>query len=672
MAKITNVRRVFLRGESSQALDIDTDFGKSSLGEDRNTIVKYLEDKYNRGKDIHVALVGTRTTYSIKSALRDVGRTFEIPPSEIFAVTKEIDESISLDENLKKSKSLKTFIEKYLEPFKIASQITGVTSNFGVHAGGVVISDIHYPLNKTLPLHKSNSDTPSTILDKDEIQDLVGLIKYDLLGVNALTQITYTKSLLGDKDIYSDYTESSEPFKMCKSGHHKNIFQFESPLGKRTFKECKMESIMDLSNASGMIRQMGTAEGRLMYDKYKENSMSDESVWKQSLRSEVSEKTFDVVLPILSKTYGVLIYQEQLSEMIQKLSNEKFSFGEGDSVRKTLSKFVGKHGLVPSLQGKRSQLKEWHKDMFDLLNKYVIPFLDEDDLNIEGVVDFINFNLDSKDHLPIPQKGIINWFIIGSTYLFSIIHSVAYSVISFNQMHQKYYHPVQFWIGALSTGSKDDVNNYVTSAQSESGIKFLGPHINKSSFSFTEEGEKVVRFGLGFIAGMDKAAEEIINERKNGDFKSFQDFISRMKGKRSVNKKTIENLIFSGAFYEDQESIYNSCNGDPLAWDDKSKRIREANVLGVVLSNAVKVDTEGCSSISELHDGISSLCGFIVLKNTLKKTKKGKDYFLLSVKCVISEEKTNVFVWDSSVSLKEGEYYKCKLKKQNDFVSLSY
>lgn len=672
MAKITNIRRVFLRGESAQALDIDCDFGKSLLGEDRNTIVKYLESKYNNGNNVHVALVGTRTVYSIKSALRDVGRTFEIPPSEIFAVTKEIDESVSLDENLKKSKLLKSFLEKYLEPFKIASQITGVTSSFGVHAGGVVISDKHYPLNKTLPLHKSNSETPSTIFDKDEIQDLVGLVKYDLLGVNALTQILYTKTLLGDTDIYSDYKESSEPFALCKAGAHKNIFQFESPLGKRTFKECKMESIMDLSNASGMIRQMGTAEGRMMYDKYKEYSMSPRDVWEDALKDEVSIKTYNTVLPILEKTYGVLIYQEQLSEMIQKLSNEKFSFGEGDSVRKTLSKFVGKHGLVPSLQGKPQQLKEWHKDMIDLLHKYVIPFLDEKDLSIECVQDFINFNLDSKNCLPIPQKGIINWFIIGSTYLFSIIHSVAYSVISFNQLYQKYYHPVQFWIGALSTGSKDDVSNYVNSAMSESKIQFLGPHINKSDFSFKEEGDKIVRFGLGFIAGMDKAAEEIINERKNGDFKSFQDFISRMKGKRSVNKKTVENLIFSGAFDEDQEILYNTYGGDPLAWDDKSKRSREASVLGVVLSNVVKVDTEGCSAISELHEGISSLCGFIVLKNTLKKTKKGKDYYLVSVKCSISEEKTNVFVWDSSVLLKEGEFYKCKLKKQNDFVSLSY
>jgi DNA polymerase III alpha subunit len=149
----------------------------------------------------HVAFVGTRTIYSIKSALRDVGRTFEIPPSEIFAVTKEIDESISLEENLKKSKLLKSFVEKYLEAFKIASQITGVTSNFGVHAGGVVISDVHYPLNKTLPLHRANNETPATIFDKDEIQDFVGLVKYDLLGVNALSQIAYTKYLLKNHHI---------------------------------------------------------------------------------------------------------------------------------------------------------------------------------------------------------------------------------------------------------------------------------------------------------------------------------------------------------------------------------------------------------------------------------------------------------------------------------------
>lgn len=671
MSKITNIRNVFLREEGQEALDIDTDFGSSLIGEERNTIIKYLEGKYNNGNNIHVAFVGTRTVYSIKSALRDVGRTYGIQPSEIFDVTKEIDESISLEENLKRSQKLKTFISKYLEPFKIASQIVGVTSNFGVHAGGVVISDKHYPLNKTLPLHRANNDTPATIFDKDEIQDMVGLVKYDLLGVNALTQIAYTKHLLNDNNLYSDYEENPDPFSMCKSGHHKNIFQFESPLGKRCFKELKMTSIMDLSNASGMIRQMGTADGRMMYDKYKGNSTSSREEWESRLRSETSQKTYNVVLPILEKTYGVLIYQEQLSEMIRDLSEGQFSFGEGNNVRKTLSKFVGKYGLVDSLQGKKSALKPWWDDIMKILNKYVIPFLDEEDLSIEGVQDFINFKLDDNNNLPLPERGILNWFIIGSTYLFSIIHSVAYSILSYNQMYQKYYHPIEFWIGALSCGGKDDIYNYVSSAQSESKIKFLPPNINQSDFSFSKEGDMTIRFGLGFIAGMDKAANEIIEERKSGNFKNFNDFLIRTKHIRSVNKKTIENLIFAGAFDEDQKTIYDSWEkAEPQEWDKRSITQRELNVLGVVLSNVVSIDTEGLIAISDLKDGVIQQCAFIPVKSTLKKTKKGKDYILLSVKCVINEDKHNIFIWDPNIKFHEGEVYRVNLKKQNDFLNI--
>ena len=677
MTKVVSKRNVFLREAGMDFIDADIDFSNNPLTEKgRDYILQNLAKKYNRDGNIHFALVGVRTVYSIKSALRDIARTHDVPASETFAVTKEIDDSYTVEENIKRSKIFEEYNRRYPEVVRIASQIVGVTSNFGVHAGGVVISDDAYPLQKYVPLQRSHSGIPATLYDKDELQDVCGFIKYDLLGVTALSQILYVKYLLGDNTYYEDYKVNLEPFSLCKKGAHKNIFQFESPLGKRSFSELKMESIYDLSNASGMIRQMGTEGGRAMYEKYKLLSNSLEEQWISTLKNEVSEELFEIIYPILKPTYGVLIYQEQLSSMIQKISKEKYSFGDGNSVRKKLSKFVGKHGLVDSLQGKPELLRAWHTDMIDILGKYLIPFLSEKDIGIVGRK-FINFELDNKNHLPLPEDGILNWFIIGSTYLFSVIHSVAYSFISYNQLYQKYYHPTEFWLGALSTGNKDDISNYVSSAISESKITFLKPDVNKSDFLFNKEGELTVRFGLSYIAGMDKAATEIINERKNGEYTSFENFLLRMKGKRVVNKTAIERLIFSNAFNEDPKECYdlyckNKGEKNELKWTKKDiiSREREALNCNISYSSINKEDLLNTVSIESIPDGGVGLTVFTI--NTIKtaKTKKaGKPYRILSVVDLNNGNKSTIFLWENSIILEEGLSYKAKIKKGGDFYS---
>lgn len=677
MAKVISKRNVFLREAGMDFIDADIDFSNNPLTDHgRDYILQHLAQKYNKDGNIHFALVGVRTVYSIKSALRDIARTYDVPASETFAVTKEIDDSYTIEENIKRSKIFEDYNKKYPEVVRIASQIVGVTSNFGVHAGGVVISGEDYPLQKYVPLQKSHSGIPATLYDKDELQDVCGFIKYDLLGVTALSQVLYVKYLLGDKDYYKDYEVNPKPFSMCKKGAHKNIFQFESPLGKRSFIELKMESIYDLSNASGMIRQMGTEGGRAMYEKYKMLSNSSEEQWVSTLKEEVSEELFEIVYPILKPTYGVLIYQEQLSSMIQKISKEKFSFGDGNSVRKKLSKFVGKHGLVDSLQGKPELLRAWHSDMIDSLGKYLIPFLSEKDIGETGRK-FINFELDNKGHLPLPDKGILNWFIIGSTYLFSVIHSVAYSFISYNQLYQKYYHPTEFWLGALCTGSKDDVSNYVSSAISESGINFLKPDINKSQFLFSKEDVYTIRFGLSYIAGMDKAADEILKERENGPFINFMDFISRMKGKRVVNKRIIENLIFSNAFDEDPKDCYDQyCNSkgeiNSLRWTKKDMITRERDAINCNISYSMinKEDMINTVPIDSIGDGEIGLCIYTISTVKSAKTKKaGKPYRILNVIDINNGNKNIIFLWENSILIEEGLSYKSKIKKNGDFYS---
>jgi DNA polymerase-3 subunit alpha len=676
--KVLSKERIFYRGEGAGQLDVDVDFSANPItGLDRHAIFQHLQKKFNKGKDVHIALVGTRTVYSIKSALRDVGRTYDIPPSEIFAVTKVIDEDRTVEDNARKIPQFKKFVDKYPDAVRIASQISGVTSNFGVHAGGIVISGDNYPIQKYVPLQRSASQMPATLYDKDELQGECGFIKYDILQVTALSQIQYVKNLLGDEEIYKDYEEIPEPFSLVPLGHHKNIFQFESGLGKRCFNELKMNSIYDLSNASGMIRQMGTEGGRAMYEKYKIFSTNDDNFWREQLKNEVSSQTFSIIEPILARTYGVLIYQEQLSSMVEKLSKGKYTFGDGNDVRKKLGKMVGKHGLVDSLQGKRDKLKAWHTDVMDVLNKYLIPFLHEDDLTDE-TKKFINFELEKGDFLAIPEIGIINWFVIGSTYLFSVIHSVAYSIVSYNQLYQKYFYPTEFWLSALHCGSKDDIQNYISGAKNESKIQILPPNINNSEISFSKEGDRKIRFGLGYIAGLDKAAVAIINERnKNGPFKSTKDLMTRMKGERSFTKKIIENLIFCEAMPEPSKDAYEIyCREknleNDLGWTEKEMRRREVDSLSVAISNdpfkKIK-DLSGTVSVDSILDGTSELCAFVVNSVTDKKTKTNKSYKLLNISCVNSGTSTNLFLWDVSLSVGASDSFVAYLKRKDGFLS---
>ena len=680
MTKVIASRKVFVRGPGFDPIDADIDFSNNpETGEGRDTILQELAKKYNHGENIHFALVGVRSVYSIKSALRDIARVYEVPASETFAVTKEISDDISLEDNAKKSKIIASYLEKYPEVAKIASQIVGVTSNFGVHAGGVVISDKQYPLNKYVPLQKSHSGIPSTLWDKDELQDICGFVKYDLLGVTALSQISAVKYLLNDREVYQDYPIQSKPFDLCKKGHHKNIFQFESPLGKRAFTELKMASIQDLSNASGMIRQMGTIGGRAMYDKYKTLSNAKESEIISTLKAETDPLTFEIIYPILKSTYGVLIYQEQLSSMIQMLSRGKYSFGDGNSVRKKLGKFVTKYGLIDDIQSKPELLKTWHAEIMEILGKYLIPFLNPGDLD-SNAQDFINFKLDRKGHLPLPEKGILNWFIIGSTYLFSIIHSVAYSVTSYNQLYQKYHHPVEFWLGALNSNSKDDVANYASSALSESGIKFLQPDVNASDFLFRAGEGNEIRFGLGFIMGLDKGAQDIIAERRErGAFSDIENFLKRIKGKRSINKKVMENLIFGNAFpWGTPDEIYTQwmtykSETPTLIFNDIENQRRELEVLNfnISFSSFSKALLKNVIGIDEIKDNSFGDVAFQIISITNKKTKNGKPYRLLNIMCGKTLIKSSVFLWENGLTINEGQTYKARLSKKGDFVSWS-
>ena len=676
--------------------DIDIDFGINPLiGSDKKTLIRYLQNKYNHDGNIHVAAVGNLNTYSLKSAIQDLAGTYEIPAKEYFPVTKSINDAVSLDINIKKNKKIKDFFEKYPDLKDYAQAMVGVGRNLSVHAGGVVITGKDYPLNRYCPLQRTTEDepVPATMFTKNEISDM-GLVKMDILGLNTLTQIEYVKWLVQDrknwgKNITDDYPEIPEVFSFIKDGcKHKNIFQFETNLGRKSFKDLKIESIQDIANASGLIRLMGSEDGRALYSKYKENSEAAEKgqdhLWREALKEEVSEDNYDICLEVLEPTYGVLIYQEQLIKLIEKLSRGKYTFNDGNAVRKKLGLLVKNHGIIDSVQQSETSIRAWHKDLMDIIGDKLIPFLGKDGLDSDDpdVIDFINCTLrdggGKKKYLPIPEKGILNWFVVGSTYLFSIIHSVGYSMITYNQMYQKTYHPVEFWIAALSMKEKYD--EFISAMKTESGISILRPDINLSDYHFTNE-DGHIRYGLSAIMSLDKSANDIIEERKvNGPFKSVKDFCTRTKLIRSINKKTYTNLLRSEAFesFGDQEFVYKEYKKyltiklDDLEFDRKTKVREEMLLLSCNIthvSSAMK-NAHMYTGIDELKDEIISTCSFNIRKILNKVTSKGKPYLLLMVTCLKSGTNINLFLWDANARVNEGDDMIAPIIKKGDFHTL--
>lgn len=675
--------------------DIDIDFGSNPiLGVEKRTLIEYLQQKYNHGNNIHVASVGNLNTYSLPSAIQDLASTFEIPTGEYFPVTKAINEAISLDKNIKKNEKIAAFFQKYPDIKELAEGMVGVGRNLSVHAGGVVITDKQFPLNRYCPLQRTKEDdvTPATMFTKDEIQD-IGLVKMDLLGLNTLTQIEYVKWLLnGSKDwgkqITEDYDEDPQVFEFIKEGlRHKNIFQFETPLGKKCFKDLKMESILDLANASGMIRVMGSEDGRKLYNSYKENSEASAAgvnEWEAKLADEVSSDNFEICKEVLGPTYGVLIYQEQLIKLIERLSDGKLTFNDGNDIRKKLGLLVKDHGLIDTVQTSERAIKAWHADMIAILGDTLIPYLGKDglDSNDPDIIDFINCNIRTngkKKYLPIPEKGILNWFIVGSTYLFSIIHSVGYSVITYNQMYQKTYHPTEFWIAALSIKKKYD--EFIPAMASESGISILRPDINESDYHFSNENGDI-RYGLSAIMSLDKSAGEIIKEREKGPFKSVKDFCERTAQYRSINKKTYINLMRSEAFAEfgNQETIFDELQKNlkikldkaDFSFSKQDKVIEERKLLTcniIHVSEAAK-KARNYTGINELQDGLVASCSFTINKVLNKVTKTNKPYILLMVTCLKNGTNMNLFCWNGDAAVKEGMEMVAPIIRKGDFHTI--
>lgn len=681
--KITVVR-------SKSNPDVDTDIG-SFNNKSKDDIIKYLEDKYFG----NVAHVGNINYYSLKSAIRDLATVREIPAQEKFICTNEIDNNLTLEDNIKRSKTIKDFFKKYPDMKPEVEMLVGAVSSTSVHAGGIIIGNAKYPLKRYCGLQRSEgNNTMATIWDKDDIAQ-IGYIKYDLLGLSAASKLHQIRILLG-KNPYIDYEpiDDLDVFRnIALTAKNTNIFQFESGLGKKALLELLPMSIDELSNASGIIRIVKSEQGRILYDNYKKAveqiQTGDPDLWKKKLRKEIkNDFNYKCLENILSTTYGVLIYQEQIAEMVKQFSRGKKTFTDGNIFRKALDKFGDKYNKTDpnTMQGNVQWLKEWHTDFIKIIKDPILSFIEEDGEKSKNKIiqDFLNFNLDENNHLPIPKHGILGMIITASAYIFSRLHSIAYSHTSYWFMYHKHYNPLEFWLSALIVdgGNTDDVVTYINAMKHESGLNILPPDINRSGAGFTIDKEfNTIRFGLSSIKNVgEKALESIINIRKKGEFKSIKDFCDRIDG-RVVNKRVVESLLFAGCFDLLNSnnrliamSVYSALKKEEAYPETKtylSDQEKEVLGMNIIYKSAIEKKIEDCIPLDQLEDSDDKQKIAIEIVEVLtKKTKFDKPYIMYRVKCLKSGSKGNLFSWNGVELGKEKELKIVRVIKKKGFISI--
>lgn len=493
----------FLNPERVSMPDIDIDF----CYERREEVIEYVNRKYG---DSHVAQIATFGTMAARNAIRDVGRALDMSYAKVDYIAKQIPQALNMtiEKALEISESFKSIYEKEddsKELIDMAIKLEGLPRHTSTHAAGVVISKDE--LTEYVPLTR-NDKIIATQFNMIELEEL-GLLKMDFLGLRTLTVIrdainlieeNYGKKISFEKFDYND----PDVLKMFARADTLGVFQFESS-GMRAFlKELKPDEFSDLVAANALFRP-----GPMKQIPKFVGSKHDKS--KISYLHPKLE-------PILKSTYGCIVYQEQVMQIVQQIGG--YSLGRADIVRRAISK-------------KKMKVMEEERKNFIYGNVE------------EEVSGAIANGVDEKT-----ANEIYDLIIDFADYAFNKSHSVAYSVVAYRTAWLKYYYPREFMAAQTSTYTNDikQVSLYIEEIK-RLGIEILPPNINYSFKNFTVEDGKI-RFGLKAVKNVgNNLIDVIVKARDNGKFKSLKDFVDRINAidKSALNKRAVESLIRCGA-----------------------------------------------------------------------------------------------------------------------------
>ena len=516
----------FLNPERVSMPDIDIDF----CFERRQEVIDYVVRKYGKDQVVQIVTFGT---LAAKGVVRDVGRVLDIPYARCDAIAKMIpnDLGMTLEKALKASPDLKKAYDedsqvKYL--IDMSRRLEGLPRHTSMHAAGVVIS--RTSVDNYVPLSRAADGTITTQFTMTTLEEL-GLLKMDFLGLRTLTVIqnavkqvehNYGVHLEMEKIDYND----KQVLESIGTGKDEGVFQLESGGMKSFMKELKPENLEDIIAGISLYRP-GPMDFIPKYLKGKND------------RAAI---TYDCpqLEPILGPTYGCIVYQEQVMQIVRDLAG--YTMGRSDLVRRAMSK-------------KKTAVMEKERQNFVYGN-------DE-----EGVKGCIRNGIDEKT-----ANQIYDEMIDFAKYAFNKSHAACYAVVSYQTAFLKYYYPKEF-MAALMTSVQDNtakVSEYILTCR-QMGIGILPPDINEGYSGFTVSGESI-RYGLSAIKSVGRSVvEQIIKERENGGlFRSMDDFVERMSNKE-VNKRTLENFIKAGALDSLPGNRRQKCMVAPEMLDQKNK-----------------------------------------------------------------------------------------------------
>lgn len=565
----------FLNPDRISMPDFDIDFCYERRGE----VINYVAEKY--GGD-HVSQIITFGTMSARSVIRDVGRVLDVPYVNVDKIAKMVpfEIHITIEKALEQNRELRELYESdeiTKQIIDIAKGLEGMSRNASTHACGVVITKD--PVDTYVPLYVNDGNVVAqytmTLLEE------LGLLKMDFLGLRTLTVIEDCKKLVkknrGVDVKFDEKMNDQKVYKLWQEGKTFGIFQFESAGMTSFMKELKPDCLEDIIAGVSLYRP-GPMDQIPRYIKGK-------------LNPGHNEYTHSALEPILNVTYGCMVYQEQVMQIVRNLAG--YSLGRADLVRRAMGK-------------KKLDVMEKEREIF--INGQV----DEDGkIIIPGCV---RNGIDKKS-----ANKIFDEMAEFAKYAFNKSHAAAYAMISYRTAYLKTYYKEELMAATLNSflGNLDKIPVYIEDCK-KMGIEILKPSINESETKFIVNNNKiskasntclnntqnathfgnVIRFGLGTIKNVGIAAvNSIVEEReKNGPYESFESFCERIKGE-AVNKKCVESLIKSGVFdglgknratlLASFESIIDSINNE-----NKNKMENQVSMFDMMEENNEAIDIQ--------------------------------------------------------------------------------
>ena len=643
----------FLNPERVSMPDIDVDF----CYERRQEVIDYVTRKY--GKDC-VAQIVTFGTLAARGVIRDVGRVMDLPYAYVDSIAKMIPQElgITIDKALQMNPELRKLYESdetVTHLIDMAKRLEGLPRHCSMHAAGVVICQ--KPVEEYVPLSRAADGTITTQFIMTTLEEL-GLLKMDFLGLRTLTVIQNAVQLARKKqpDLQIDKIDYNDKAVLdyIGTGKTEGIFQLESGGMKNFMKELQPHSLEDVIAGISLYRP-GPMDFIPQYIRGKND------------RSSI---TYDCpqLEPILAPTYGCIVYQEQVMQIVRDLAG--YTLGRSDLLRRAMSK-------------KKAAVMEKERKTF--------VYGDEE----TGVPGCIKNGIDEQT-----ANKIYDEMIDFAKYAFNKSHAAAYAVVSYQTAWLKYYYPVEY-MAALMTSVIDNptkVAEYIYVCR-QMGIRILPPDINKGEADFSVDGGDI-RYGLAAIKSIGRPViRAIVNDRKElGEFRNLEDFITRISSRELMNKRLVENLIKAGALdvlggtRKQFMSIYiqivdhmqqekkNSMVGQMSLFDMVSEEQKEEfqirmpdvgeytkenllgfekEVLGVYVSghplepyeeewrkviSATTADPE--VGYTKVRDGAREIIGGIIAEKTVKHTKTNQMMAFLTVEDLFGTVEVVVFPRD--------------------------